>query len=108
MPSTIPPRSWPEARCRAGVKNVSRYRRPCGAACTTDSYAARSQSSGVTSISWTNQKISRNPFNESYEYRSSIRGTGRRCPFLLASSATVAGAIVPSRWQWSSTFGSRS
>ena len=64
-PAMISARSWPSARWRAGVKNISRYRSPWTDASTSDSYATLAQSSRVRSSSWISQKMSRNESSES-------------------------------------------
>src|SRR5215211_5212080 len=107
-PATMSARSCPASRCRAGVKNVSRYTSPWAAPSTMLSYASRAQSSRLPRVDCTSQKISRKVSRFEYRYSSVGSEVGSSIPFLRASSTTVSGRIVPSTWQCSSTFGSRS
>src|SRR5512132_2428420 len=72
------------------------------------SYASRAQSSRLPRVDCTSQKISRKVSRFEYRYSSVGSEVGSSIPFLLARSTTVCGRIVPSTWQCSSTFGSRS
>src|SRR5215218_1396445 len=107
-PATMSARSCPASRCRAGVKNVSRYTSPWAAPSTMLSYASRAQSSRLPRVDCTSQKISRKVSRFEYRYSSVGSEVGSSIPFLPASSATVPGRMVPSTWQCSSTLGSRS
>ena len=60
-PATMSARSWPPARCRAGVKNDSRWTNPWTAPSTTLSYARRAQSSRVISVDCTSQNTREEP-----------------------------------------------
>src|SRR5215211_2748299 len=72
------------------------------------SYANRDQSSRLPRVDCTSQKISRKVSRFEYRYSSVGSEVGSSIPFLRASSTTVAGRMVPSTWQCSSTLGSRS
>src|ERR671919_3188271 len=72
------------------------------------SYASRAQSSRLPRVDCTSQKISRKVSRFEYRYSSVGSEVDSSIRFLRARSTTVSGRIVPSTWQCSSTFGSRS